>query len=256
MKKTFIIALIFSIIVSVTACAGKMPPSTVKSADDLNGRNIGVLQNSSAVVYAADYGTLHNYTTAESMLADVKGGALDCAVMDEGAAKVFVPKARGLKILSKPLMEADFRFAIAKENPDLTKAVNAALVTLSENGTLEKIIAGYITGDSYRYASPDNIDLSRGTLTLAVDGTFPPYSYNDAGGNTLGLDVDIARAVCDILQVQMKISVADKSSLITLVEYGKADFALGGLTDNEANAALVEFSDPYVTCTQVIVTRK
>jgi ABC-type amino acid transport substrate-binding protein len=233
-----------------------MPLNAVNSPGDMEGRQIGVVLNSAAVTFAAGKGTLHEYTAGETMLADLQNGALDCAVTDESIAKPLLSKAPGLKILSKPLFKENFCFAIAKENPDLTKDVNKALKTLNDEGTLKKIVDGYLTGSGERYTSPQNAGKSLATLTLAVDNHFPPYSYDDGSGNTVGIDIDIARAVCDVLGVDMKVAVFDKSSLITTVEFGKADLALGGLAVNDGDRKLVDFSDPYDTCSQVIVTRK
>ncbi len=261
MKKILFLAVIFTAVLQISGCSGRVSANTVHSENDLKGKNIGVTKGSAAIVYADGYGTLHTYDSAETMLNDVRYGILDCAGMDEILAKSLVKKIPGLKILSEPLVEADFCFAIAKENPDLRDAVNSALMALTESGQLDKIIEGYIPGNDYRYQSPNNIDLSNGTLTLAVDAKLPPYSYTDDEGQPRGLDIDIARAVCDILQVKLKVSVVeksdgDKNNLLITVQYGKADFSLGGVTDNENDAKLVVFSEPYTTCTQVIVVRQ
>jgi polar amino acid transport system substrate-binding protein len=190
------------------------------------------------------------------MLVDLKNNVIDCAVMDEAFAKSLIKKVSGLKILAEPLVESEFSFAIAKENPDLLAAVNAALKELKESGTLEKIIDGYQPGGDFRYTSPDNVDLSHGSLTLAVDAAMPPYSYYDDKEQPAGLHIDIARAVCDILHVGLNVAVVDSSELVITVQYGKADFSLGGITDSEENAKLAVFSNPYTTNTQVIVTRR
>ncbi len=142
-----------------------------------------------------------------------------------------------------------------KGNPYLTKREQGAAVA-EESGQLKEIIGGHLSKDGYRYVSPENADRSAGTLTLAVDNRFPPYAGDDGTGNIAGIDIDVARAVCDILRVDMKVVVFNHDSLITAVEFGKADFALGGLTDNENDRKMVDFSNPYVKCEQVIVTRK
>jgi ABC-type amino acid transport substrate-binding protein len=117
MKKSFIPVVIMLIVASLSGCRGKMPPNTVYSEEDMEGRQVGVVLNSAAMTYAAGKGTIHEYTSAETMLVDLKNGAIDCAVMDESVAKPLLGKVSGLKILSKPLLEAEFCFAIAKETP-------------------------------------------------------------------------------------------------------------------------------------------
>lgn len=263
MKKITILAVLFTALLQISGCAGRMSANTVNSGNDLQGKKIGVTIGSTATAYADGFGTLQTYESTGTMLNDVKNSVLDCAVMDEAIAKSAIKKVPGLKILSEPLIKANFCFAIAKENPDLLEAVNSALKDLSESGLLEKMIEGYGQGNDFRYKSPDDVDLSVGTLTLAVDAELPPYSYKDDQGQPVGLDIDIAHAVCDILHVEMivtvvekDVSVAKKNNLIITVQYGKADFSLGGITNNEEDAKLVVFSEPYTTCTQVIVVRQ
>lgn len=256
MKRILVLAAVLAALLLMSGCAGGMPANTVFSAGDLNEKNIGVVKGSAALFYARDYGKLQSYESGETMLVDLKNGVLDCAVMDEALAKSLTGKVPGLKLLPEPLVDSEFCFAIAKENPDLLEAVNGALKKLRESGTLEQIIEGYRPSNTFRYTSPESIDLSRGKLTLAVDAIIPPYSYLDETGQPVGIDIDIARAVCDILQVEMEVSVVTESDLIITVQYGKADFSLGGVTNNEEDANLVVFSDPYAECTQVIVTRR
>jgi polar amino acid transport system substrate-binding protein len=255
-KKMLFAALALAVLFGAAGCGGKNAPNKVYSADDMAGMNIGVVAGSAATVYAEGYGTLHAYESAETMLVDLKNNILDCAVMDQYAAKATLRKVRGLKILGEPLVQANFCLAVAKENPDLTKDVNSALGTLEDAGILEDILEGCTGKSDYTYVSPPDIDRSAGTLTVAFDGNFPPYSYDDGSGTLVGLDVDIARAVCDLLHVDMEISLVPRQELVTTVQYGKADLSLSGVTNNEANALLVDFSDPYTTCTQVIVVRK
>jgi polar amino acid transport system substrate-binding protein len=256
MKKFIVLTVVLTALLHLTGCAGNMAANTVFSGDDLKDKKIGVAKNTAATYYADGYGTLQQYDSSETMLVDLKNGGIDCAVMDEALAKSLTKKVAGLKILPQPLVETEFRFAIAKENPDLLEAVNAALKELKESGTLQKIIEGYQPGNDYRYVSPENIDLSHGTLTLAVDAAMPPYSYYDSQNLPAGLHIDIARAVCDLLQVAMDVSVVGSSDLVLTVQYGKADLSLGGAADDEENAKLAVFSNPYTTSTQVIVTRR
>ncbi len=256
MKKIALAVLVLAALLGASGCGGKTAPNKVYSETDLAGKDIGVVAGSAATVYAAGYGALHAYASAETMLVDVKNDILDCAVMDEDAAKETIHKVHGLKILNEPLVKADLCFAVAKENPDLTADVNKALRTLAAEGVLESIVGGYMGKSDYVYASPPDVDRSAGTITVAFDGSFPPYSYDDGTGQLTGIDVDVARAVCDLLHVDMETAVVPRDELVTTVQYGKADLSLGGVTDNEEDAQLVDFSNAYAGCTQVIVVRK
>ncbi len=118
----------------------------------------------------------------------------------------------------------------------MTEAVNGALAELAGDGTLQEIIDSYIVGTDYKYVSPEDIDLSAGALTLAVDAAFPPYEYTAEDGEIAGLDIDVCRAVCDLLGVDLEVTVVDSDKLGTTVQFGKADLAMGRLAENESEA--------------------
>lgn len=256
MKKLLYILITFTILLSAAGCGDNTPENTVFSEKDLAGADIGALFGSAASVYASEYGTLHFYDSGVTMLDDVKNGALDCAIMDESLSVLLTDKEPKLKTLPEPIFEQAFRFVIAKENQDLTKAMNTALASITESGLLQQIIDGYLMDTGYQYNSAENTDRSAGTLTLTVVPDFPPYEYESDEGTIVGLDIDVARAVCDLLHVDLEIVVTDRDTMITNVQFGKADFAMGGLSENDTDGAKVDFSEPYVTCKQVIVVRK
>ncbi len=256
MKKILTAALALAVVLGVSGCGGDLEPNKVYSINDMAGMDIGVVSGSAGTVYADGYGTMHEYVAAETMLVDLKNGILDCAVLDKEDARTTMRKVHGLTRLDEPLIDAEFCFAVAKENPNLRDDVNNALSVIEDNGILENIIKGYREQGDYAYVSPAGVDRSAGTITIAFDGRFPPYSYDDGSGTLVGIDVDIARAVCDLLHVDMTVVVVPREELVTTAQYGKADLSLGGITNNEADAGLVDFSDPYTGCTQVIVVRK
>lgn len=255
MKKPILYCILLAVLFSATGCAGKITPNTIYSENDLTGADIGIVENSSSAVFVEGYGTVHTYASPETLLFDLKNGALDCAVMEKTTAKAAMKQVRGMKILSE-LIKAKLCFAVAKENPDLREDINAALAELKDSGVLKKMISSYFGGKPYQYTSPEGIDRSKGTLTLAVDGTLRPYAFTDGNGNLVGLDIDLARAVCDYLGVDLEVTVLARADLYQTVQFGKADFSLGCIYENEAAAALVDFTDSYADCTQVIIVRR
>lgn len=256
MKRILAVALLLAAVFSLSGCASGISPNTVYSIDGMNGSDIGVIRNSVGAELTDGLGTQHVYGSAETMLVELKNGYVDCAVTFESTAKDIVKKFPGIRILDEELMEADFSFAIAKENPELTEVINDALRQLEGSGMLEQMIDGYLLNTGYTYTSPEDVDRSAGTLTLAVDINFAPYASKDDRGRIVGLDIDIARAVCDYLQIDLEVTAVDRENLVKTVQFGKADFSLGGLTNNEEDLNLVDFSDTYMTCTQVVVVRK
>ena len=255
MKKTIIYIIVLLLLLSAAGCAGKLPPNTANPEINLAGADIGIVDKSSSSVFTEGIENVRGYPSADALLLDLKNSAVDYVVMEESTAKAAMKQIRGLKIQSD-YIKARLSFVVARENPDLRDAINAALVQLDDNGVLKSITGNYFDGKSYQYVSPAGIDRSKGTLTLAVDGKLQPYAYDDGTGKIVGFDVDVARAVCDILGVDMKVTVINRAELLKTVQFGKADFALGCIYENDKNKGLVDFSSPYMDCTQVIVVRR
>ena len=131
--------------------------------------------------------------------------------------------------------------------------INGALQTLVDDGTLANIIDGYINDGDYKYESTVT-EYPNGELVMATNAYFPPYECYE-GGDIVGIDADVAKAICDLLGYDLKIEDMEFNSIITAVQSGKADFGMAGMTITEDRLVNVDFSDVYTTATQVIVVR-
>ena len=91
-------------------------------------------------------------------------------------------------------------------------------------------------------------------LIMATNAEFPPYEYHD-GNDIVGIDVDIARAICEEIGAELEITDLAFDSIIPEIQADKADFGAAGLTVTEDRLTQVDFSDSYATGVQsVIVT--
>jgi polar amino acid transport system substrate-binding protein len=245
------------LILILPSCSGGRPAATVAAVADVEGRTIGVLSDTVAELYASGHGEVRPYGSADAMTGDLRAGVIDCALIDEAAAESAVKRARGVRALSEPFIDAEFCVVAAKQAKDLTQDVNSALKTLKSDGTLKALVGKYTLGEEYSYAPRTDIPASAGTLRLAVrEGDFAPYCRYDGGGGVAGLDIDVARAVCDLLGVNLEITPIPSSELVNAVWAGKADFAMGGMYKTPEREELVDFSNPYTTCTLIVLTRK
>lgn len=92
-------------------------------------------------------------------------------------------------------------------------------------------------------------------LVMATNAAFPPYEYYD-GDSIVGIDAEIAQAICDKIGCKLEISDMEFNSIITAVSSGKADFAMAGLTVTEERKASVDFSTSYATGVQAIIVKE
>lgn len=235
--------------------------AAVASVDDLEGARIGVQMGTTGDIYASDYEgddagtTVERFSKGAQAIMALQQGKLDCVIIDAEPAKKFVEANEGLKILEEPFELEEYAIAVAKENPELTEAINGALAQLQENGTLENITKNYIGDDTIGtlpYESPEDVDRSNGTLKMGTNAAFEPYEYYD-GDEIVGIDADIAQAICDILGYELEIVDMEFASIINAVQTGKVDFGMAGMTITEDRLKNIDFTDSYTTATQVII---
>ncbi len=92
------------------------------------------------------------------------------------------------------------------------------------------------------------------TLTMGTNAAFPPYEYyDDETDEIVGIDAEIAQAICDKLGYSLEIVDMDFDSLITAVATGKVDFVMAGLTVTEERQQSVDFTASYATGVQVVI---
>lgn len=94
-----------------------------------------------------------------------------------------------------------------------------------------------------------------GTLHMATNAFFEPYEYYE-NQKIVGIDAEIAEAVCDKLGYSLVIDDMDFDSIITAVQSGKADFGMAGMTVTEERMAAIDFTDTYTNAIQVIIVKE
>lgn len=84
--------------------------------------------------------------------------------------------------------------------------------------------------------------------------SFPPYEYVE-GDQVVGIDPEIAAAVCEKMGYDLEIVDTEFDSLISGVASGKYDFVMAGMTVTEERKQMVSFSNTYATGVQVIIVK-
>ncbi len=262
MKKIIAVIAAFCMTAALAACGSKPIPNTVFSADDLPGKSIGVQLGTTGDIYASDYeaegSVIERYSKGADAIQALKQGKIDCVIIDEQPAKAFVAKNDDLTILDEEFALEEYAICLSKDNKELTDKINKALDELKSDGTIDSIIANYIGDDTKGkspYVSPEGTDRSNGTLTMATNAAFEPYEFY-SNQQIVGIDAEMAQAVCDKLGYELKIEDMEFDAIINAVTSGKADMGVAGMTVTDERLLSVDFSTPYTTATQVIVVRK
>lgn len=264
MKKVISIVLAVVMCLSLAACGGSSAPeNTVNSKEDLAGKTIGVQIGTTgdtvvAAEYAANEGaTVSQFNSGILAVQALKQGKVDCVIIDEEPAKNYVASNEGIKILEDTFEPEDYAICVKKGNTELLNAFNEALAELEADGTLQQIKDNYI-GDNVGktpYVTPEGTEYPNGTLVMATNATFPPYEYIE-NNEVVGIDADIAKAICDKLGYDLEILDMEFEGIIAAVDSGKADFGAAGMTVNEERLESVDFTNTYTTSKNVIIVRE
>lgn len=89
-------------------------------------------------------------------------------------------------------------------------------------------------------------------LTMGTNAAFPPYEYYE-NEQIVGIDAEVAAAICEKLGCELKISDMDFDAIVPAVVSGKIDFGMAGMTVTEDRLKSVDFSISYATGIQAII---
>lgn len=111
--------------------------------------------------------------------------------------------------------------------------------------------SGAVTSDT------PNVDAikEKGEIVMLTNAAFPPFEYQGDDGSVQGVDADLAQAVADKLGVSLKIVDMDFDGIVSALKSGKGDFAAAGMTVTEERLKEVDFTNEYVTSSQMVVVR-
>ena len=95
----------------------------------------------------------------------------------------------------------------------------------------------------------------KGELVLGLDDSFPPMGFRDEGGEIVGFDIDLAREVCDRMGVELKLQPIDWDAKILDLNSKDIDVIWNGLSIDDERKKNIEFSQPYLANSQIVIVR-
>jgi polar amino acid transport system substrate-binding protein len=88
--------------------------------------------------------------------------------------------------------------------------------------------------------------VDKGVVIVANDANYPPQSSVDkATGELVGFDVDVAKAMAEILGLQVKFENPAWATIPAGLNQGKYDVSIGSMTITPARQKNLDFTDPY-----------
>ena len=110
--------------------------------------------------------------------------------------------------------------------------------------------ASFTTSSSASGAAAAGSDLlstiqSRGTLIVALEGAWQPWSYHDESDTLVGYDVEVSRAIAEKLGVEPEYVESDWDSLFAGMDAGRYDLVCNGVEVTDERSKTYDFTTPY-----------
>lgn len=98
---------------------------------------------------------------------------------------------------------------------------------------------------------------ARGTLKIALEGTYPPFNFKDRKtGELSGFDVDVARLLAAKLGVKPEFITSEWSGILAGLSAGKYDVIVNQVGVTAKRQETFDFSNPYTVSSAQLMVRK
>ena len=205
------------------------------------------------------------------VLLQLNAKSIDVGVMDSVMAGYYMSKdttyANSLMIVEGLVLATEQYGIAARKGSGLTKKINAALIELAKDGTVDTI------ADKYGLKSEICID-KNATVAELTDAEkadwnyivgkgefivgytlFAPIAYEE-DGELIGFDIELAKAVAAKLELQVDFQVIEWTTKEAKLKAKTIDCIWNGMTITPERQAEMEVTIPYMNNKQVAIIRK
>ena len=218
------------------------------------------------VALANGYNVVSVDSQAKALM-EVQAGTADAAIIDSLMAGAMVGEGTSypnLTITDQKLTEELYGVGCRKGS-DLASFINSVMADAYADGVLEAtaetygVQAALVEQPASEFtASESDSDVQyikdKGTLVIGIT-EFEPMDYQDADGNWIGFDADMAKLVAEKLGVEPVFTVITWDNKVFELNGKGIDVVWNGMTITTAAQESMECTNAYCNNAQVIVTK-
>ena len=274
MKKFLAMLLALVMVLSLAACGNQATPDANNNdASDDNS------DTPAEVTYAVEAGSAGEEVANEmgwkitsvgsqaDALMEVSSGTSDAAIIDLLMAGAMVGEGTSypdLKVTDQKLT-SELYGAGCRKGSDLASFINSVMADAYADGVLEAtaetygVQAALVEQPASEFtASESDSDVQyikdKGTLVIGIT-EFEPMDYQDADGNWIGFDADMAKLVAEKLGVEPVFTVINWDNKVFELNGKGIDVVWNGMTITTAAQEAMECTNAYCNNAQVVVTK-
>jgi len=119
------------------------------------------------------------------------------------------------------------------------------------------LVAGFGIGLG-AHAAPNALGqlTQRGVLRIGLEGTYPPFNFQDDKGELVGFEVDFAKAIAQKLGVRVEFQPTKWDGILAALDAKRFDAVINQVTVSPERRQKYDFSQPYTISGIQIITRK
>ncbi|MDI6528845.1 cystine ABC transporter substrate-binding protein [Pseudomonas otitidis] len=96
----------------------------------------------------------------------------------------------------------------------------------------------------------------KGALKIGLEGTYPPFNYQDESGKLTGFEVELAQALAKELGVKAEFQPTKWDGILAALESRRLDVAINQVTISEERKKKYDFTTPYTVSGIQALVRK
>ncbi|MHC5226779.1 amino acid ABC transporter substrate-binding protein/permease [Enterococcus sp. LJL99] len=245
--------------------AVKKGNDTIKSYQDLKGKTVAAKVGTESATFLEDHQKeydykIKNFDDATGLYQALQNNEADAIFDDYPVLGYAITNGQKLELIGEKETGSSYGFAVKKgQNPELIEKFNAGLADLKKSGAYDEIIDTYISSgtDLDTDDSPmKKIEPKKDKYVIASDSTFAPFEFQNADGEYVGIDVDLAKRIAELQGFNVDFKFIGFSSAVQAVESGQADAMIAGMTITDERKKSFDFSDPYFNSGIQIAVKK
>jgi polar amino acid transport system substrate-binding protein len=98
--------------------------------------------------------------------------------------------------------------------------------------------------------------ISRGELRVGVSGDMPPMNLLTQEDKVIGMDVDVATMIAEVMGVKLNLQRIDFRGLLPALESGSIDMIVSNMTMTPDRNLKAAFVGPYFTSGKALLTKR